>query len=76
MLTEYIVIDGDTYPLATDADVSAACRALSEAKQNSADVWRSPHTLDWIREHGDPDGVRTGHVVLADTNVSPEENGS
>jgi hypothetical protein len=75
-MTEYVVIDGATWPINTETEIAAATRALSEAGVNSAAVWRSPSTIDAIVEHGDPDGVKTHYVLLADSNVSPEENGS
>ncbi len=76
MITEYIVIGEETLPVGTPAEIDAACDALAGAGINSANVWRSPHALDWIREHGDPDGVRTHHVVLASRNVDPVANGT
>lgn len=74
MNTEYVVINGETLPVNTPEEIAAAERRLSEAGQNSAKVWRSPHSLEWIAEHGDPDGVENGQVLLADTDVDPTEN--
>lgn len=70
-MTEYVVIDGETLPVNTENEIRAAGAALSAAGVNSAKVWRSPHSLEWIRENGDPDGVETSQVVLADTSVDP-----
>lgn len=76
-MIEYVVIAGDTYPVNTESEVSAAARALSEAGINSAPVWRSPaDSIESIAANGDPDAVKTHYVVLADTNVDPTENGS
>jgi hypothetical protein len=75
-MTEYVVIDGRTLPVNTVPEIALATRALTEAGINSTEVWRSPHDLEWIRENGDPDGVKTGHVLLADSDVDPVENGT
>lgn len=76
MITEYIVIGEETLPVGTPAEIDAACDALADAGVNSAHVWRSPHPIDWIRENGDPDGVRTHLVVLASRDVDPVANGT
>ena len=75
MITEYIVIGEETLPVGSPKEIDAACNALADAGVNSASVWRSPHPLDRIREHGDPDGVKTHLVVLASRNVDPVANG-
>lgn len=75
-VTEYVIIAGETLPVSTEDEISAAERALSEAGINQTHVWRSPHPLEWIRENGDPDGVETDLVLLADTNVDPVANGT
>lgn len=75
-MNEYVVIDGSTLPVNTESEIKVAASALSVAGVNSTAVWRSPHTLEWIEENGDPDGVKTGHVLLADSDVDPVENGT
>lgn len=70
---EYVTIDGRTLPVNTVPEIELATRALTEAGINSAEVWRSPHGLEWIRENGDPDAVKTGHVLLAATDSGPTE---
>lgn len=76
-MIEYVVIAGDTYPVNTVPEIAAATRALSEAGVNSTEVWRSPSdSIESIVANGDPDGVKTHYVLLADTNVDPTENGS
>lgn len=76
MITEYVVIGGQTWPVGSTDEIAAAESALTDAGVNSANVWRSPHSLEWIRENGDPDGVQTHLVLLADTDVDPVANGT
>lgn len=75
-MTEYIVIGDETWPIDTQEEIDAACEALADAGINSAEVWRSPHPIAWIREHGDPDGVLTHFVMLASRDVDPVANGN
>ena len=76
-MIEYVMIDGVAMPVNTESEIKAAARAMSEAGVNSTDVWRSPlASIEYIVENGDPDAVKTGQVVLADTDVDPVENGT
>jgi hypothetical protein len=75
-MTEYVVINGVTHAVNTESEIKAATSALTAAGVNSADVWRSPRTLEDLLENGDPDAVKTGQVVLADGDVDPVENGT
>ncbi len=74
--SEYVVIDGATLPVNTVDEIAAAAHALTLAGVNQTEVWATPHALDWIAEHGDPDGVLNGRVLLADTDVDPVANGT
>ncbi|RPJ39929.1 MAG: hypothetical protein EHM35_01005 [Planctomycetaceae bacterium] len=75
-MTEYVVINGVTHAVNTESEIKAAASALTAAGVNSADVWRSPRTLEDLLENGDPDAVKTGQVVLADSDVDSVENGT
>ncbi len=76
-MIEYVVIAGETLPVNTEAECKVACAALSAAGVNSAEVWRSPlASIEYIVDSGDPDAVKTGHILLADSDVDPVENGT
>jgi hypothetical protein len=76
-MSTYIVIGETTYGLDTDADHAAAVRALHESGEPHVPVWTSPHPVAWIREHGDPDGYKSGmHLYGEHYDHAPEPDAS
>lgn len=61
-MAEYVLIRGNRYPVDTEEQQKKASAALSAVGRNSARVMK--------------DGFATAHLLLADTNVDPQENGS
>lgn len=65
-MTEYVVINDETYLVGSPEEIDIARAALASAGIAEAIVWVSPHSLQWIEENGDPDGVETSLRVLAE----------
>ena len=64
-MTTYIMIDATSYETDSDEGVEVAKAALAEAGLESANVWTSPASMEWIAENGDPDGYKNGQVLWA-----------
>lgn len=73
-MSEYVVINNVTYPVNTLEEIGIAERALATIGESEAAVWVTPHDLDWIDEHGDPDGYKTGQRIFASSETPEADN--
>jgi len=70
--SEYIVLGEESISVKTAEAISEAEGAMRAAEVWEAEVWTSPHSVEWAQSNGDPDGRKNGQRLILMTRHDAE----